>query len=121
MTWLSIQPSTLTFSLVCTLTDTIYNLFSEYPITPLEGLPTINYLLTMGAYLNSETSNIQSDLEKGNIGYMVITAVPAVFSLQCSEGYVLPVNPEPIAVIPQITTGPQISVLKTNHDKILRI
>ena len=101
--------------------DTIYNSFSEYPITPLKGLPTIDYLRTMVVYLNEETSNIQSKLGNGNLGHMVITAVPAVFSLQCSEGYVLLENLGPIAVIPQSTTGPKISVLKTNHAKLLRI
>ena len=75
----------------------------------------------MGAYLSGETSNIQSNLVNGNLGHMVIIAVPAVFSLQCSQSYLLPVNSGPIAVIPQSVTGPQIIVLKTNHDKLLRI
>jgi len=101
--------------------DTIYSSFSECPIAPLEGLPTIDYLSTMGAYLNGESSNIQSDLGNGSLGHMVITAVPAVFALQCPGGYVLPVNPGPLAVIPAGATGPQISVLKTNHDEQLRI
>ena len=51
--------------------DTIYSSFSECPIAPLEGLPTIDYLSTMGAYLNSESSNIQSNLGNGILGHMV--------------------------------------------------
>ena len=101
--------------------NTIYNSFSEGSIVPLDGLPTINYLSTMGAYLNSETSNIQSDLVNGNLKHLVIRAVPVVFALQCPEGFILPENPGPIAVIPQSVTGPQLSVLKTNHDKLLCI
>ena len=60
---------------------TIYKSFSECPIDPFEDLPTINYLSTMGAYLNSKTSNIQNNLGNGNLGHIVITAVPAVFAL----------------------------------------
>lgn len=101
--------------------DTIYSSFSEFPITPLEGLPTIDYLSTIGVYLNGEASYIQSNLGNGSLGHMVITAVPAVFALQCPGGYILPVNPGPLAVIPVCATGPQISVLKTNHDEQLRI
>ena len=101
--------------------DTIYNSFSEYPITPLKGLPTIDYLRTMWVYLNEETSNIQSKLGNGNLGHMVITAIPAMFALQFPVGYVLPVNPGPIAIIPASSTGPQISVLNTDHDGNIRI
>ena len=101
--------------------DMIYSSFSECPLAPLDTLPSIDYLSKMGAYLNGETSNIQSDLGNGNLGHMVITAVPAVFALQCPEGYILPANPGPFAVIPAGSTGPQISPLKTTHDEQLRI
>jgi len=101
--------------------DTTYNSFSECPIAPLEGLPSIDYLSTMGTYLNGKSSNIQSDLGNGNLGHMVSTAVQAVFTLQCPVGYVLPVNPRPLAVIPPVSIGPHISVLQTNHDEQLRI
>ena len=101
--------------------DTIYDSFSECPIAPLDDLPTIYYLSTMGAYLNGETSNIQSDFSNGHLGHMVIMAASAIFVLQCPEVYVLPENPDPIAVILQSATCPQISVLKTNHDELLRI
>ena len=103
------------------IANTIYNSFPERLIVPLDGLPIIDYLLTMGAYLNGETSYIQNNLGNENLGHMASTAVPAVFSLQCPEGYVLQGNPRPIAVIPQSATCPQISVLKTNHDGFLRI
>ena len=101
--------------------DRLYSSFSECPLTPLQGLPTIDYLSTMGAYLNGETSNIQSDLGNGQLGHMVITAVPAVFALQCPGGYGLPTNPGPIPVIPPGATGSQISALKTNHDELICI
>ena len=101
--------------------DMIYNSFSECPIVLLDCFPTTDHLLITCAYLNSETSNIQSNLGNGSLGQMVITAVPAVFSLQRSEGYVLTVNPGHIAAIPQSGTGPQISVLKTNHNELLCI
>ena len=101
--------------------DRLYSLFSECPLAPLQGLPKIDYLSTMGAYLNGETSNIQSDLGNGQLGHMVITAVPAVFALQCPGGYGLPTNPGPIPNIPPGATGPQIGALETNHDELICI
>ena len=52
---------------------------------------------------------------------MVITAVLAVFALQCPRGYRLPTNPGTIPNIPAGTTCLQISALKSNHDELIRI
>ena len=101
--------------------DRLYSSFSEFPLTPLQGLPTIDYLSTIRVYLNGETSNIEIDLRNGQLGHMVITAVQAVFALQILEGYGLPTSPGPIPNIPAGATGPQLSALNTNHDELIRI
>ena len=91
--------------------DSIYSSFSECPLAPLQGLPTIDYLSTMRAYLNRKISNIQSDLGNETLDHMVITAAPAVFALQCSVVYILSINPGPVAIIPPEATSPQPSAL----------
>ena len=103
-----------------TESDSIYDGFTECPLAPLEGLPTYEYLTNLGVYLNFCSSGIHSELGCGTLGYLVLTAQPAVFAVHCATTFVKPSKPGLHLTIP--TPAPTSAVISTHarSDKIGR-
>ena len=72
--------------------DKIFGAFSEYPLAPLEGVPTYEYMTNLNVYLNSCSSAVYCTLGCGTLGYLVLTAQPAVFNTHCVTKFVIPKN-----------------------------
>ena len=88
--------------------DNIFGAFTECPLAPLEGVPTYEYMKKKNIYLNSCLSAVDCTLGCGALGYLVLTAQPAVFSTHYGTAFLPPTNPgihpvmpnpEPMAVI----------------------
>ena len=58
----------------------ILGAFTERKLVPLEGVPTYEYMTNMNLCLNSCSSAVNCTLGCGTLGYLVLTAHPAVFS-----------------------------------------
>ena len=102
--------------------ETIFASFTECPITPLEGIPTYDFLTELSAYLNAYSASVHSNLRCGRLGYLVLTATPATFALQCAATFIEPVHSGPTVHIPNPPpSAAVIGVLTREHSEQLRV
>ena len=80
--------------------DKIFGAFSECLLIPLEGVPTYEYMTNINVYLNLCSSSLDCTLRCGTLGYLILTAQPAVFNTHCGTEFVTPRNPGVHPVIP---------------------
>ena len=89
--------------------ETIMSSFTECPVEPLDGLPTNSYLTAVNMYLNQCSSGVHSNLGDGTLGYLILTATPAVYALVSTLQFVVPLNPGPTFIVP--TPAPSAAAL----------
>ena len=86
----------------------IFIAFSEFPLAPVEGIPTYEYMMNLNVYLKSRSSAVDCTLGCGTLGYLVLTAQPAVFNTHRVTNFITPrnlgihpdmPNPDPTATI----------------------
>ena len=80
--------------------DNIFGAFTEFPLAPLEGVPTYEYMKFLNVYLNLCLSSVDCTLGCGTLGYLVLTAQPAVFNTHCGTDFCAQTNPGIHSVIP---------------------
>ena len=59
--------------ILCTLTsekDKIYRGFTEFPIAPLQGVPTYDYMTDLNVYLKACSSSVNCALGAGRWGIL---------------------------------------------------
>ena len=85
--------------------DKIFGAFSECLLAPLEGVPTYKYMTNLGVYLKSCSSAVDCTLGCATLGYLVLTAQPAVFNTHCGTEFVTPRNTgiHPVMPYPALT------------------
>ena len=54
--------------------DKILRAFSEFPLAPLEGKPTYEYMTNLNVYLNLCSSAVDCTLGCRTLGYFILTA-----------------------------------------------
>ena len=102
--------------------DNIFWAFSECPLAPLEGVPTYEYMKKLNVYLNSCSSAVDCTLGCGTLGYLVLTAQPAVFNTHCVTPLVTPRNPVIHLVMPDpASTAAILSELVRTHKYEVRL
>ena len=84
--------------------DKIFGAFSECLLPPLEGVPAYEYMTNLNAYMNSFSSAVDFTLGCGTLGYLVLTAQPAVFSTNYGTAFCVPTNPGIHPVMPDPTS-----------------
>ena len=72
--------------------DNIFGSFLECLLTPLEGVPTYEYMKNLNVYLNSCLSAVDCTLGCGTLVYLVLTAQPAIFNTHCATKFITPRN-----------------------------
>ena len=72
--------------------DKIFGAFTEFPLAPLEGVPTYEYMQILNVYLNLCSPTVNWTLGWGTLGYLFLTAQPAVFSKHYSTVFLPPTN-----------------------------
>ena len=72
--------------------DNIFRAFLECPLASLEDVPTYEYMTYLNVYLNSSSSAVDCTLGCGTLGYLVLTAQPAVFNTHCDMEFVTTTN-----------------------------
>ena len=102
--------------------DKIFGAFSESPLAPLEGVPTYEYMTNINVYLNLCSSAVDCTLVCSTLGYLVLTAKPAVFNTHCGTTFITPINPGIHTVIPdQDPTTAIFSELVRTHKHQVRL
>ena len=100
----------------------MFGAFSECLIAPLEGVPTYEYTTNLNVYLNSCSSEVDCTLGCGTLGYLVLTARPAVFSTHCGTEFVTLRNPGIHPVMPDpAPTAAIFSELVRTHKHEVRL
>ena len=61
--------------------ESILSTFPEFPIAPLEGIPTHTFMTGVDGFLNACAASVHCNLGNGTVGYLVITAQPASFTI----------------------------------------
>ena len=100
--------------------DKISEAFSGCPLAPLEGVPTYEYMTNLKVYLNSCFSEVHCTLGCGTLGYLVLTAQPAVFNTHCGTAFVTPRNPgiHPVMPNPATTTAISSELVRTHKHEV---
>ena len=102
--------------------DNIFGAFSEFLLAPLEGVPTYEYMTNLNVYLNLCSSAVDCTLGCGTLGYLVLTAQPAVFNTHCVAKFVIPKNPGIHLVMPDpAPTAAILSELVRTHKHEVRL
>ena len=83
--------------------DKIFGAFLSCPLVTLEEIPTYEYMTNLNVYLNLCLSAVDCTLGCGRLGYLVLTAQPAVFNTHCGTEFVTPRNLGIHPVIPEPT------------------
>ena len=83
--------------------DKIFAAFTECPLAPLEGVPTYEYTINLNVYLNLCFSAVNCTLGCDTLGYLVLTAHPAVFNNDCGMAFCVPTKTGIHTVMPNPT------------------
>ena len=100
--------------------DKIFGAFLECPLAPLEGVPTYEYMTNLNFYLNSSLSAVDCNLGCGTLGYLVLTAQPAVFNTHCVTKFFVPKNPgiHPVMPDPAPTAAILSKIVRTHKHEV---
>ena len=102
--------------------DRIFGAFSECPLAPLEGVHMYEYMTKLNVYLNSCLSVVDCTLWCGTLGYLVLTAQPAVFNTHCVTKFVTPRNPGiHLVMLDPAPTAAILSELVRTHKHEVRL
>ena len=102
--------------------DNIFGAFSECLLAPLEVVRTYEYMTNLNIYLNSCLSVVDCTLGCGTLGYLVLTAQPAVFNTHCVTPFITPRNPGIHPVMPDpAPTAAILSELVRTHKHEVRL
>ena len=102
--------------------DKIFGAFTECPLAPLEGVPTYEYMMNLNVYLNLCSFTVDCTLECGTLGYLVLTAQPAVFITHYGTVFLPPTNPGIHPVMPDpAPTAAIFSELVRTHKHEIRL
>ena len=82
--------------------DKIFGALTEYPLAPLEGVPTYEYMKNLNVYLNSCLSAVDCTPGCGTLGDLVFTAQHDVFDTNCSTALIPPTDQDIHPVVPDL-------------------
>ena len=96
--------------------DKIFGAFSECPLSPLESIPTYEYMTNLNVYLNSWPSEVHCTVGCGTLGYLDLTVQPTVFNPHCGTEFVTPRNPgiRPVMPDPSPTAAILSEIFRTH-------
>ena len=94
------------------MTSSIDKTIEGFPfptVSLIIGVPNYTSISKMHMKLNSNAVSVQSNLGCGTPGILYLTVSPAVYATLSASIFVVPVNPGSKPVIPEHSTGQQIS------------
>ena len=104
-----------------TLEELILSAFTECPIAPLEGVPTHTYMTEVNGFLNVCAASVHCNLGNGTVGYLVLTAQPALFKIASPTSFVKPVNPGVLVLADPAPSAAVIGTLTRQQTENMRV
>ena len=95
--------------------------FPEFPIAPLEGVPTHTYMTEVNGFLNKCAASVHCNLGNGTVGYLVLIAQPASFTIASPTYFVKPVNPGVLVLADPAPSASVIGTLTSQHTDNMRV
>ena len=92
----------------------INNIVGGFPfptILPIIGTPTYNTIAEVNFKLNSNSTSVQCNLVCGTLGLLQLNVYPAVYNTLLSITFIVSVSPGSVPIIPDNSTGAQITKL----------
>ena len=103
------------------LTESILSTFPEFPIAPLVGVPTHTYMREVNGFLNACAASVHCNLGNGTVGYLVLTAQPASFTIASPTSFVKPVNPGVLVLADPALSEAVIGTLTRQDTENMRV
>jgi hypothetical protein len=94
--------------------------FANPNLTPIQGEPDADALITLKNQLKANASSVPSNLGGGNHGHLGLVLSPATYALVSNTPFVTPAHPGVLA-IPNGTTAAMSTVLKDQHTERMRL
>ena len=94
--------------------------FAHPTLTPIQGEPDADALITLKNQLKANASSVPSNLGGGNHGHLGLVLSPAAYALVSNTAFVTPAHPGVLA-IPNGTTAAMSTVLKDQHTESMRL
>ena len=100
--------------------DKIFGALTEYPLAPLEGVPTYQYISFFKVYLNFFSPAVNCTLGCGTLGYLVLTEQPSVFNTHCGKAFLPPKNLGiyPVMPDPYPTAAILSKIVRTHNHEV---
>ena len=87
----------------------------EFPIAPLEGVPTHTFMTEVNGFTNACAASVHYNLGNGTVGYLVVTSQPASFTIASPPSFVKPVNPGVLVLADPAPSAAVIGTLTLQH------
>jgi hypothetical protein len=97
--------------------STVDSIVAGFPfptVTPIVGEPNYESIAALHLQLNANAASIQSHLGNGHLGLLYLTVSPAVYATLSNVPFVAPLNPGPVPIIPEGSTGPAGISIRTS-------
>ena len=89
--------------------------FPHPNIIPIQGVPTFETIADLNLQLNTNAVAVQSNLGDGQLGLLFLTVSPAEYNTLSKTEFIPPTNPGTTPIIPDGSTGAQISAIIRQH------
>ena len=93
--------------------------FANPSLTPIQGEPDADTLITLKNQLKANASSVPSNLGGGNHGHLGLVLSPATYALLANTPFATPAHPGAL-VIPPGTTAAMSTVLREQHTELMR-
>ena len=100
-----------------TLTESILSTFPECPIAPLQGVPTQTFMTEVNGFLNACAASVHYNIGNSTVGYSVLIAQPASFTIASPTSFFKPVNPGVLVLAEPPPAAAVIGTLALQHSE----
>ncbi len=94
--------------------------FAHPTLTPIQGEPDADALITLKNQLKANAGTVPSNLGGGNHGHLGLVLSPATYALVANTPFDTPIHPGALA-IPQGTSAAMSTVLREQHTERMRV
>ena len=95
--------------------------FLEVPIAPLESVLTHTYMTEVNGFLNACAASVHYNIGNSNVGYLVLIAQPASFTIASPTSFVKPVNTGVLVLSEPAPPAAVIVTLTRQHTENMRV
>jgi hypothetical protein len=89
--------------------------FPHPTISPINGVPNYESILSLNLQLNANAASVQSNLGDGLLGLLYLTITPAEYNALSVTEFIPPEKPGAAPIVPYAATDSQVATLVQEH------